>query len=111
MKRKLLSALLCTAMVAAMTAGCGGSKTAEAPAETEAPAEENAAEAPAEEAAEEAEAPAGEGGKVFGYTCMDGTNPFFVALEASIREVVESNGDTLISMDPGNDSNTQIDQI
>lgn len=110
MKRKLLSALLCTAMVATMAVGCGSSKTTEAPAaETEAPAEEEA-EAPAEDAAE-AEAPAAEGGKVFGYTCMDGTNPFFVALEASIREVVEANGDTLISMDPGNDSNTQIDQI
>ena len=52
-----------------------------------------------------------EGGRIFGYTCMDGTNPFFVALENSIREVVEANGDTLISMDPANDSNTQIDQI
>ncbi len=50
-------------------------------------------------------------GKVFGYTCMDGTNPFFVTLEASIREVVEDHGDELVSMDPGNDSNKQIDQI
>lgn len=51
-----------------------------------------------------------EGLKV-GYTCMDGTNPFFVALEGAIREVVEANGDELISVDPGNDSNTQIDQV
>lgn len=51
-----------------------------------------------------------EGLKV-GYTCMDGTNPFFVALEGAIREVVEGNGDELISVDPGNDSNTQIDQV
>ncbi|MBQ9065891.1 MAG: sugar ABC transporter substrate-binding protein [Blautia sp.] len=50
-------------------------------------------------------------GKTFGYTCMDGTNPFFVALEGAIREVVEGNGDTLLSFDPGNDSNTQIDQV
>ncbi len=107
MKRKLMSALLCTAMVAALLVGCGNAANetaAEAPA-TETPA----AEAPAEEAPA-AEAPA-EGGRVFGYTCMDGTNPFFVALEASIREVVEGHGDTLISMDPGNDSNTQIDQV
>jgi len=47
----------------------------------------------------------------FGYTCMDGTNPFFVALEASIRKVVEGNGDTLISYDPANDSTKQIQQI
>lgn len=50
-------------------------------------------------------------GRIVGYTCMDGTNPFFVALEDAIREVVEANGDKLISMDPANDSNTQIDQI
>ena len=50
-------------------------------------------------------------GRTLGYTCMDGTNPFFVALEGAIREVVEENGDTLISMDPANDSNTQINQI
>lgn len=111
MKRKFLSALLCTALVATMAAGCG-SKPADAPADAEAPAQEET-EAPAADdgAADAAETPAAGGGKVFGYTCMDGTNPFFVALEASIREVVEGNGDTLISMDPGNDSNTQIDQI
>jgi len=50
-------------------------------------------------------------GRKLGYTCMDGTNPFFVALEGAIREVVEANGDELISIDPGNDSNKQIDQV
>lgn len=50
-------------------------------------------------------------GRMVGFTCMDGTNPFFVALENAIKEVVEANGDELISMDPANDSNTQIDQI
>ncbi len=50
-------------------------------------------------------------GRKIGYTCMDGTNPFFVALEGSIREIVEANGDELISVDPGNDSNKQISQI
>ncbi len=51
-----------------------------------------------------------EGNKI-GYTCMDGTNPFFVALEGSIREVVEANGDELISLDPQNSNETQIAQI
>ena len=46
-----------------------------------------------------------------GYTCMDGTNPFFVALEGSIREVVEANGDELISLDPQNNNEKQIAQI
>ncbi len=50
-------------------------------------------------------------GKLIGYTCMDGTNPFFVTLEASIREVVEANGDELISLDPQNSNEKQISQI
>ncbi len=50
-------------------------------------------------------------GKLIGYTCMDGTNPFFIALEGSIREVVEANGDELISLDPQNSNETQIAQI
>ena len=63
MKRKVLSAILATAMVASMVVGCGGGSST-----TTAPAEE-AAEAPAEEAAEDAEAPApvaadSEGGKI-----------------------------------------------
>lgn len=51
-----------------------------------------------------------EGNKI-GYTCMDGTNPFFVTLEASIREVVEAHGDELISLDPQNSNEKQISQI
>ena len=48
-----------------------------------------------------------EGNKI-GYTCMDGTNPFFVALEGAIKEVVEANGDELISLDPQNSNEKQI---
>ena len=50
-------------------------------------------------------------GKLIGYTCMDGTNPFFVALEGAIKEVVEAHGDTLISLDPQNSNEKQIAQI
>ena len=50
-------------------------------------------------------------GNKLGYTCMDGTNPFFVTLEAAIREVVEANGDELISLDPQNSNEKQISQI
>ena len=51
-----------------------------------------------------------EGDKI-GYTCMDGTNPFFVALEGAIREVVEANGDELISLDPQNSNEKQLNLI
>ena len=50
-------------------------------------------------------------GNLIGYTCMDGTNPFFVTLEAAIKEVVEAHGDTLISLDPQNSNEKQIAQI
>ena len=114
MKKKILCALLCTAMVAALTAcGSSSSKTADTPAD--APKADNAdtTDDTAEPAdtTDTADTADSEGGRVFGYTCMDGTNPFFVTLEGAIREVVEAHGDTLISMDPANDSNTQINQV
>lgn len=91
MKRKVVSVLMCMALTTAMLVGCGTS-TGETDAE---PAEDKGA----------------EGGRKFGYTCMDGTNPFFVTLEDTIREEVEKNGDTLVSVDPANDVSLQIQQI
>ena len=54
-----------------------------------------------------------DGGKhyKFAYTCMDGTNPFFVTIEDKIKELVEANGDELISTDPANDVSLQITQV
>ena len=50
-------------------------------------------------------------GLKFGYTCMDGTNPFFVTIEDRMRELVEANGDELIAVDPANDVTLQIQQV
>ncbi len=47
----------------------------------------------------------------FGYTCMDGSNPFFVIIEKTMRDAVSAKGDTLIATDPANDVNRQINQI
>ena len=111
MKRKVLSALLCVSMVATMLVGCGSTKTEEK-AETTQAATESVAETVAEEVTTEAAAAAGDKESyTFGYTCMDGTNPFFVILEQTIREKVEANGDTLITTDPANDVSLQITQI
>ena len=106
MKKKILSVLLSTALVAMLLTGCGST-----PASSQGEPETPVAEAGTEDESGADAASGQTGGRIFGYTCMDGTNPFFVTLEASIREVVEANGDTLISMDPANDSNKQIDQI
>lgn len=83
MKKKLLSACICAAMVAAMVTGCGSSAQTEtaAPAESEAPAAEEAApaeaesEAPAEEAA--AEALPGGGSNIIYIITPSVSNPFF----------------------------------
>ena len=50
-------------------------------------------------------------GLKIGYTCMDGTNPFFVTIENRVRELVEEQGDELISVDPANDVTLQITQV
>lgn len=107
MKRKVLATLLCAAMVSTMLVGCGGGNdAAESTESTEAAAEtEDAAEG------EDAAAESSGGPYTFGYTCMDGTNPFFVTIEAAIKEAVEAKGDKLISTDPANDVSLQITQI
>lgn len=47
----------------------------------------------------------------FGATYMTLNNPFFVALNNGIKDVVEANGDTLIALDPALDVEKQISQI
>lgn len=51
------------------------------------------------------------GGHVFGYTCMDLTNPFHIAMRDAMQEAVEANGDTFIGIDGQSDQLTQNDVI
>jgi len=97
LKKKILSIILCAILAAVVFAGCGGAQPA----------------APASAPAADTVAPAAEAKEsyTFGYTCMDGTNPFFVIIEKTMREAVEANGDRLISADPANDVSLQITQI
>lgn len=114
MKKRVLAVALATAMVGSLAAcSTTGPDTATTAAETEAATEAAGAEAePAEEAEGEAEAEAASGGPYkFGYTCMDGTNPFFVTIQEKMKELVEANGDELIITDPGNDVTKQISQV
>lgn len=101
MKRRIFSLLLVLVFAMSFTAcGAGDSQSSDA-------SESNDAVAPIEE-----EAPAKkEGGYKFGYTSMDNSNPFFVTIEDAIREAVEANGDTLVSVDPANDVTLQITQV
>ena len=134
--KKLLAVMMCAAMAGSALAGCssGDSQTTAAATEAAAQAQttEEAREAAAEpekagESKEETEAAAApavtdmasadvkkkdpDKHYKFGYTCMDGTNPFFVTIEKRMREMVEANGDELIAVDPANDVTLQITQV
>ena len=104
MKKKLASVLIVGAMLMASLSACGSSA-----AETTAAAETEAA-AEAEETEAEAEG-SEEGGYIFGYTCMDMTNPFHIAMRDAMQAKVEANGDTFIAIDGQSNQATQNNVI
>jgi len=53
----------------------------------------------------------GKKARIFGFTSMRISNPFFAIIEETIREEVEKNGDKLITVDPDMDAQKQITQI
>lgn len=107
MKKIILTMLLCMVMVGSFLVGCGSDTKVSADKET---STKEAVEQAVSEAVEViGERP--ENGYKFGYTCMDGSNPFFVILESTMREAVEAQGDQLISTNPAGDASLQITQI
>lgn len=50
-------------------------------------------------------------GHVFGYTCMDLTNPFHIAMRDAMKAAVEANGDTLVDIDGRLDQTKQNEVI
>ena len=116
MKRKVLSAILATAMVASIVVGCGGGSST-----TTAPAEE-AAEEPAEEAAEDAEAPAedaeapapvaadSEGGKI-GVAMPTQSSERWIKDGQNMKEQLEALGYEVDLQYAEDDVQTQVSQI
>ncbi len=106
MKKRLLAFGMALTMAAALTAcgsqGGGGSSAAD-----------SSAAGASSAAGESAKAGDASGGKhyKFGYTCMDGTNPFFVTIQDKMKELIEARGDELVITDPGNDVTKQISQV
>jgi len=49
--------------------------------------------------------------RVMGATYMTMNNPYFIAMNSKISEIVEANGDILISRDPENDQSKQNEEI
>jgi ribose transport system substrate-binding protein len=125
--KKIVSLFLCAAFMVAIATGCGNSQPTEGtPASSASPSSEQSAvdsgtaDASIGGATEKDEKvvkiqgkaiPRPAGGYKFGYTCMDGTNPFFVTIQNEIKKKVEENGDTLITTDPANKVSLQITQV
>lgn len=120
MKKKVISALLATAMVATMVAGCGSTKETEAPA-TEAAATEaaetDAADAETDEAASEAESVVDAVGDVdlsnanvavFYYTYSD---TYISSVRTALDGQLDSLGVKYQDFDANNSQTTQNEQI
>lgn len=116
MKKKLMAALLCVSMTAALLAGCG---SAAAPATTEAPATEEAAPAAEEAAPEEAAADVAEAAgdmadlsaanvAVFYYTYSD---TYIASVRTALDKALGDLGVTYQDYDSNSNQTTQNEQI
>lgn len=99
--RKVWKTALALGMVIGLTACSSPAADNNAPAE----------EANASDSVQTAEADTEEGGHVFGYTCMDMTNPFHIAMRDAMQATVEGNGDTFIAIDGQQNQGKQNDAI
>ncbi|WP_052430646.1 substrate-binding domain-containing protein [Robinsoniella peoriensis] len=129
--KKMLGILLTVAMSVSMLSACGGttkSSDADTAAKTEAQAETKAAETKAAETKEpvtesaketaseavtEAEKKADASGKSFkvGYVNKTLNNPYFVALDAALKEEVESRGWSYASLDASEDISKEMENM
>lgn len=105
--KKIVSLMLAVLLCVSVFAGC--SKPAGQPQKTEAQVTEQPQKT--DSSVEQAAPKDAQKKYKFGYTCMTMNNPFFITLEKSIREEVEKNGGTLITLDPQLDSQKQIAQV
>lgn len=102
MNKRLMSGVFAAAMVLSMSSVAMAG-------ETEAATEEDQTKIMVDTSEFKTERP--DGGYVFAYTCMDGSNPFFVTIQNEIEKKLKENGDTLITSDPANDVTLQISQM
>lgn len=111
MKRKLLGALLSTAMVASLTVGCGGGNDttpADTPADTEAPAD---AETLADNEADDASAPAAAGGGKIGISMPTQSLERWNRDGAYLDEQFKAAGFETVLTYSDNDSGKQVNDI
>lgn len=99
MKKQILSGLLAGAMVVSLAA-CGGSASTSTPAEST-----------ADTAASTEVESTGDGDVVYGYTCMQLTNPFHIAMRDELKKLAEADGITLLEFDGDSNQQKQNDAI
>ena len=103
MKKQILSGLLAGAMLVSLAA-CGGSASTST-------ADSTPAESTADTAASTEAASTSEGGNIYGYTCMQLTNPFHIAMRDELKKLSEADGNTLLEFDGNMDQQKQNDAI
>jgi ribose transport system substrate-binding protein len=105
--KKVFSILVAAVMIAGLAVGCGAKTDTRTSAES--PTQENKqAESTTADTSKDT---SNEQHYKFGATYMTLNNPFFVALNGGIKEIVEANGDTIVALDPALDVSKQISQI
>lgn len=97
MKRRILSVLLTMILVCAMLSGC--KKNIGSP-------EDNAV-VETEDGSGEEEEP----GFLFGYSCIDLDNPYYLTLQKAMETVFKETGDRLVARGAGSDAQVQNEQI
>lgn len=95
-KRRLLSVFTIMLVCIVVLSGC--KKNVGTP-------EDNAVKEEEDENTEEKE------GYIFGFSVIDMENPYFITLENAAREVIEGEGNLMITKDPGTDAALQATQI
>ena len=109
MKRKILALILAATMVGSLTACGSGNASGGSTTKSGSAASTTASKTGSTQASSKTST-TGKHYK-FGYTCMDGTNPFFVTIQDKMKELITAKGDELVTTDPGNDVTKQISQV
>ena len=113
MKRKILALILAATMVGSLTACGSGNASSGSTTKSGSAASTTASKTGSTQASSKTSSKTSTTGKhyKFGYTCMDGTNPFFVTIQDKMKELITAKGDELVTTDPGNDVTKQISQV
>ena len=98
MKKKLVSILLCTSMVAVLAAGCGGGEGSDSTADSGNDTAQT--EDSGDEAEDEAEDSSSEGGKTYAVITKSAGNPYNEKEASGFQEVIEAEGGVCIVKHP-----------